>query len=567
MIRITRATKLLTLIVLLFSMSAIAADIEAPYGEELWKSSFGEKILWQQLTDCGYLIVSTADTLYCLDPADGTIQWKMDEFGKLPRDYFDTISGTQYVAITCAQSERRKKSKLIFYDIPSGEELWNSDKFNITDANGQVFIPEISSLFIVGTDADKRSISALVNILTGEPFWTSQELFNSSGSKAPAKFPIGQYAESSRKSINGNQIPVVTPDSNFVEFFSGQGLRKIDSKTGKVLWTWPIKVKEVPSLRKGWAPMTLNEDGSIVYVPFEETLHAVNTADGSLAWDKKGLNLKGQVQQIKLTPDGVVVRGFGRTAEDKDYDEPWVKPFINVLSYETGKSIWRKPFRKLSNSSSMTVDGERILLYIHGASFHGELVSIKIADGEVTEIVEKIRFNGEEFPQTIEVKEDGYVLTSPCNIAKYDKDGNELWHVYFKAPSRGLFGKIATTAVVIALNNLSDANAESRERIRAWRQNRPFSPDSVEYINLSPVFAWRLTTSKDSLNYRYIVTNVEGGNSTSTENAGVVKVNKETGKVESRISLGKKEPNFEIDVFENRIFFLSGASEITCYKL
>jgi outer membrane protein assembly factor BamB len=562
----TRATKLLTLAVLLFSMTAIAADIDAPYGEELWKSPFQSKILWQKLTDCGYLIVNTEDTLYCLNPADGTIRWQSGEYPKLPQDYLEPISGTQYAAITCKQTERRSKSKLVFINIPSGAEVWNSDKFNMADAKGQFFIPEISSLFLFGTDADKNSVSALVDILTGEPFWTSPELFTASGSKAPAMFSIiqddnedqksmgsaltggiGKKSDSGRKSIGGNQYPVVTPDSNFIEFFSEQGLRKIDSKTGKALWTWPLKTKDVPAIRGGWGQMVLNDDGTVLYVPYQETLHAVNTSDGSLIWGEKGPKLKGKVEQIVLAPDGIVVKGLG------------TKPYINALDYKTGTSLWKKPFRDLRDASNFKIDNNKIVMYADDG-----ILAINISDGEFTEIAKKVKFSGQETPQKFEVKEDGYLLSASNNIAKYDKQGNQLWLSYFKAPGRSLLGKVASAALVITYNNVNQALAESQARSEAAARHQAVT---VYYNQLSPNEFWRLTTSKDSLNYIYISTNVEGGSSSSKEDAGVVKVNKETGNVESRVSLGEKEPKFEIDVLENRIFFQSGASEITCYKL
>ena len=80
--------------------------------------------------------------------------------------------------------------------------------------------------------------------------------------------------------------------------------------------------------------------------PSKKTLHAVKIADGSLLWGKKGVKLKGQVKEIKLNPAGIIVKGHGRSSGKKVYDEPYIKPFINALSYETGKSLWRKPFKK-----------------------------------------------------------------------------------------------------------------------------------------------------------------------------------------------------------------------------
>ncbi|MBU0692636.1 PQQ-like beta-propeller repeat protein [bacterium] len=545
-------------------MSLSAAEIDAPYAEELWKASFEKDIRWQQMMDCGYLLVSTDDALNCLDPADGSIKWQKQEFGKLPQDYLDVIAGTPFAAIMDYERKTDSKSRMLFINIPDGRELWNSEKFAMTEANGQLFIPELDALFIVGKNADKEYLTALVDIFTGYVHWTSTELFSRKSSKAPRMF---ETERSSRKLICGNQEPLVTPDGNILEFISEQGLRKLDAKTGTVLWTWPLKVKEVPSIKEGWAPMMLSEDSSIVYVPFEETLQAVNISDGSLHWGKKGVKTKGQVKEIKLTPAAIVIKGHGRSAGKKEYDEPYIKPFINALAYETGKSIWRKPFKKLYNASSMTIDGDRILLHVHGASFHGEMLSINIADGVYEEAIRKTRFNGNEFPQTVEALDDGYLMTSASNIAKYDMEGNELWHYYYKPLSPKLLTAIAMTAMTVLGNNISEANAMAEARRTAWVRRQSFNPDTVQYETTALNEYWRLSTSKSTLNYLFIATNVEGGKSSSTENAGLIKVSKETGQIVSRVTLGNKEPQFEMDALESRVFYQSNSAEITCYRL
>lgn len=560
-----RALLLVVLSVMSSIVAVFAGEIDAPYAEELWKATFEQDIQWQQMMDCGYLLVGTDDALYCLNPADGTITWQKAEFGRLPQDHLDVIAGTPFAAIMDYERKTDSKSRMLFINIPDGRELWNSEKFGMTEANGQLFIPELEALFIVGKNAEKEYLTALVNLFTGDAYWTSTELFDSrKSSKGPAMFDVER---STRKVINGNQVPLVAPDGNLLEFISPQGLRKLDAKTGAVLWTWPLKVKEVPTLKAGWAPIMFSADSSTVYVPFEETLQAVNIADGTLRWGKKGVNTKGQVKEMNLRPEGIVIKGHGRATGKTAYDEPYLKPFINALSYETGASLWRKPFKKLFNASQMTIDGDRILVHIHGGSYYGELQSINIADGSYGEVIRKTRFNGGEFPQRVEALADGYLMTSASNIARYDSEGNELWHYYYKPLAPHLLSAIAGTALIILENNISEAQAMDEARRTAWLNRRSFNPDTVQYETTALNENWRLSTSKSTLNYLFIATNVEGGKSSSKENAGLVKISKETGLIVSRVTLGNKEPQFEIDALESRIFFKSADSEITCFKL
>ena len=55
---------LFVMMALLPIMPAAADEIDAPYAEELWKASFETDIRWQQMLDCGYLIVSTDEALF-----------------------------------------------------------------------------------------------------------------------------------------------------------------------------------------------------------------------------------------------------------------------------------------------------------------------------------------------------------------------------------------------------------------------------------------------------------------------------------------------------------------------
>ena len=45
-----------------------------------------------------------------------------------------------------------------------------------------------------------------------------------------------------------------------------------------------------------------------------------------------------------------------------------------------------------------------------------------------------------------------------------------------------------------------------------------------------------------------------------------MKVDKNTGETEKRLVLGTKEPEYELDEIEGRLFFKSDKKEITCYN-
>ena len=76
----------------------------------------------------------------------------------------------------------------------------------------------------------------------------------------------------------------------------------------------------------------------------------------------------------------------------------------------------------------------------------------------------------------------------------------------------------------------------------------------------------RFKASADAANYVCILCNVEGGSSASTANAGLIKVSKADGNDVKRVALGSKEPKYELDDIENRLFYIKDDKTIVCYN-
>ena len=225
---------------------------------------------------------------------------------------------------------------------------------------------------------------------------------------------------------------------------SKAGLRKINVKTGEVVWTSRLEVDDLPGLRKGYAPILLTADKKTAYVPHDKTIDAINLSDGTVLW-KKGPKLLSKARQMELTAGGLVLKGGGVEKE---------KPYITVIDPQTGAPMWKKPFRDLEGASSFAIKDDKIVLYADGSIF-----LINISDATATEIAKKIKFDGGEIPNSVELKDNGYLLISDQNIAQYDAEGKQVFHAFHKAPGSSLFAKIASTAAITALNAASAASA------------------------------------------------------------------------------------------------------------
>lgn len=505
-----------------------------------WVKSFDREIQWQKLSDSGYLILGTEEALFALDPATGETAWTLDQFKKMPEDFIEMLPGTQFAAITYKGGMLGFGATTYLLDVTTGKIEWDSSTIELGNSFGQFYLPNAGGLLIFGQSKKGKATVKLVDLAKGTEIWSNEDLYK----KWPAQFPISTEKKT-RLGIMGNQTPLVIEGKGILELVSPMGLRLLDSKTGKVIWTSKLKVKVVPALKSNYAQMTLSRDGQTVFVPMDQNLWAVKMSDGSLAWPKPA-KLKGIVYQMEATEQGVVLRGGPGGPKGKG------KAFITVVDAATGLQTWKKPFKDLENASSFVVKDGRIVIYADKA-----IHTIDLKDGSNKELASKVSFFNSEIPGSLALRKNGYLLQSTQNLAVYDFDGKQVYHTYNPAPQASLLAKVASTALIMAANAASAASAYSRAQSTGMDQ-------SYTLITSNPVMSQRFKQSESSDNYLYMLADVGKGSQKS--GAGIFQVNKTTGANEKSVVLGTKEPEYEVDELGARLFFKSGKKEITCYK-
>jgi len=109
--------------------------------EPLWKAEFERTILWQKLTDAGYLLLGTKEGLIALDPESGERAWELEQFKKMSDDYIEILSGTQFAAITYKGGILGSTMITSLVDVIDGRVLWNSGDLGFTLSFGQFYLP------------------------------------------------------------------------------------------------------------------------------------------------------------------------------------------------------------------------------------------------------------------------------------------------------------------------------------------------------------------------------------------------------------------------------------------
>jgi len=511
-------------------------------GEDaLWTREFDRAVEWQKLSDAGYLVVGTKEALFGLDPATGETVWQLDQFKKMPEDFLEMLPGTQFGVITYKGGLLGFGTTTYLVDMIDGRILWDTSGIELANCSGQFFMPSLGGLLLFGVNKGGAPVACLVELASGRRLWEQEKFF---GKAVPPMFSISDEKKL-RMAVMGNQEPLPLPGGDFLELTSAAGLRRVRGADGAIVWTSPLKIKTVPAPRSGYAPLTLSADGATVYVPHERFLHAVRVADGALLWEKPE-KLRGGVQQIEVTPAGVVCKGGWAGGIKKPKD------FITVLDPATGVERWKKPFKDLDNATTFAVREGRIVLYADRTLF-----SIGIADGDVRELADKIKLGDGELPTALELRDEGYLLRGSQNLLLFDFDGREVYHAYHKAPQASLLAKVASTAAIMAVNAASAANAYSQAQATGRDQR-------YSLITSNPVMGERFKETVNSRHYVYMLAVVGGG--THRSGAGVVRVDKRTGAEAGSIVLGTKEPNYELDEIGGRLFFMPDDKVIRCYR-
>ena len=78
-----------------------------------WSARFTSAINWQRVHSLGYIVVSTNDGLYGVNPTDGSIAWENKTYAALDPSKLEEVNGTEFLAITY------KSRSNLFYSVAS----------------------------------------------------------------------------------------------------------------------------------------------------------------------------------------------------------------------------------------------------------------------------------------------------------------------------------------------------------------------------------------------------------------------------------------------------------------
>ena len=322
----------------------------------------------------------------------------------------------------------------------------------------------------------------------------------------------------------------------------------LDAKTGEDLWDKAPKTK-------GYVQHFYIMDDGILFGIQQGGINKISF-DGKTLF-KKPLKTGENIMVMAHTPQGLIYI----TSED-----------ANIVNLETGDQIWDKPLKYRSATSVASTFDQANNRYLIAAD--GKIMAVDAKSGTVSDLA-KCEFDEKEDPNLMEIRKNGIFLSSDQNMSLLNFDGKENYHAYYKSPGRSTFGKIVggivavtSTAMAVSMsaraganrtgmgsmNDLSSYNDYGKEAKRAADMFSGIASASFDYLSK------RFKATSATENSQFILTKLDDG-------VGLVKVNKDSGKVEKEILLMDKKPEYEVDEQGGFLFYKANDKTIYAYDL
>jgi len=372
---------------------------------------------------------------------------------------------------------------------------------------------------------------------------------------------------------------------------------------GAELWKDDRKVQGNISnfqiLPQGLAVVSDKSDGgssSVFAAKNESEIAFLSAASGEDLWDKAP-KTKGYVQHFYVQDDGILfgIQQGGINKISFDGNTLFKKPLktgenilvmaespqgliyitsedANIVDLKTGDQVWNKPLKyKNSVAVASTYDSAKNRYLI---AADDTVYAIDANSGDISELA-KVKFDEKEAANAMEMRNGNIFMASSQNMMMLGDNGDQKYHGYFKSPGQSGFMKALGGVVAVAATGLSMAHAAqagmNKTGFGSSNDLRNYNDYGKENQRAADMFASigdasftmmskRFKATAATENAQFILTKLDDG-------VGLVKVNKDTGKVDKEIVLKDKKPEYQVDDVAGVLYYKANDKTIYAYDL
>lgn len=578
-----------TRLLALFTLAAVLApavhaapkETVSPRGS-LWTRKADRELKWFRVTAAGTVLAADDAALYSLDPATGEVRWRREDLKKIEEHQASEIAGTPLLLVNENSGRFQPKTRLNALDILTGETIWSTDR--IKGATAGVFPIYEKDLVLLATTPtggakDKPDLLAL-DMASGEARWEVE---------FPEKVDL-HVVEASGKyfpkfDLSGYQEPVVVGDDAYVTW---AGLHRIDLRSGAVTWGVRYDVTEGAIKRGNAAPVVA---GETVFTSAKGQIRAIDAATGAVRWTSKDF---GNAVAEMVLADGVLYGRLGGTFYDSGSRTWQLKKPLGVVAVDpgTGAAIWKYEGAKDSLANMLLLPEQNVVLLADAENLIGldtnrtgkvkESFKVKLefknklGAAATAAKIAKIGLGGirglmskgpesRDFPVALVRREDGVVVVrGRQHVLAFEPSKREiLWSVAYNPPGVSgweLWAMTALTAFTYAMQH-----AQAASTYYGTSENRWANQQRLKTLQRYHEYAGkRFSATRSSERYVYVLTTVQEG---EEKGAGIVGIDMATGRGDRQLLLGDKKPEYQVDEYSGRLFYLKDDRELTAYAI
>ena len=545
-----------------------------------WTAELPETAKWHQvMVSTGSLVVGGAGSLSSIDPQTGRVQWTRADIKKTAPWNAREIVGTPYLLIDNNEGMVMADTSLQAVNLVDGKTAWATTPFRGYSL-GTFPVPQKNLAVVFSNsyiDGKGSGVFATAYQLTdGKLLW--QTLYRSSVLQHPSD-TSGRFAI--RLDLSGHQEPIVDGDTMYVPF---GGMTALDLATGAIRWDVEFKSAHASKKRAYAAPQI---SGDTIFAGGQGVILALDRNTGAVKWKSEKI-FSGIIAQMLVTDDTVYARLGGNFKEGPEWKLD--KPFgVVALDRATGAPRWTYTGAKDGITNLMYDKASNTVVLCDATN----LIAIDNAStGKVREAFKlplefKRKLGGADAAAAV-IKGLGGFMTGglggsvrglgglssasrldPPVALTWQGEGTIVargqqhllsfdvakrstnWSVEYPAPGYSGFAivamAVATTYLQTASAYGSAINGES-----SWS-----ATNKVEgtWGGLDAVVQRRFSATRAVEDYTYVLTNVED---TGDKGVGLMAIDMKTGEPARQILIKDKEPDYEIDRIDGRLYVFDG---------
>lgn len=570
----------------LAALAAFAGTAQAM--EPQWTQALPGKVKWHRLTDLGLLLVGTDDALLCLDGDGGKILWQRDDLRQTLPYNVREIEGTSILVVNNFSGAIGSKVTATGIDMGTGADVFRTEPEN---GHSIGLYPHAAGNIAVGFAqifGDSGIQMTGYEIPGGKQLWRTKYSGTFGG---PPLYPDERGAIFTvQMDLSGHQNPLFDGGVMYVPF---NGLMAVDLATGAIKWNVEFDSAD-KKLKKAYAAPVI--EGDTIYASAKgAVVYAIDRNSGAVKWKSDSV-FSGRVAQILVTGDTLYARLGGNfyNTEKKAFtlDTPlgvaaldkttgakrWVykgaDDGITNLAYDAGRNavVFADGHRvvgldaastgKASEKFAVPIEFKRKLSggemaargvgALSGLMSGGLAGAIKGASGGESRL---------DVPVALMPRQNGaLIVAGRQHLLMFDPAQTQiLWSTSYPAPANSGIALTAMSALTLV------AAAGSMYNVAAGGSTYAANTmNNTNYGNLANMASKRYTASKQLREWAYVLTNVEDGRDSGP---GLLAISLATGEPGRQVLLDDKEPEYEVDEVEGRLFHFEDKKRVSAYLM